>query len=75
MTNTTSADRAFSGVLAMLFIVSTAGTIAMRTTNASKNTAIASPKPIILIICSLEPMKPAKTAIMMTAAAITTRAL
>jgi predicted metal-binding membrane protein len=28
MTNTTSADRAFAGVLAMLFIVSTAGTIA-----------------------------------------------
>ena len=39
-----------------------------------RSTAMARPKPIILIICSLEPMKPEKTAIMMTAAAVTTRA-
>jgi hypothetical protein len=48
--------------------------MAMRTMNASKKTAIARPKPIILTIDSDEPMKPAKTAIMMTAAAVTTRA-
>ena len=41
----------------------------MRTTNASKKTAMARPKPIILTIGSEEPMKPAKTLIMMTAAA------
>jgi len=46
----------------------------MRTMNASKKTAMASEKPIILIICSLEPMKPENTAIMITAAAVTTRA-
>lgn len=47
----------------------------MRTMNASKKTAMARPKPIILIIASLELMKPPKTAIMMIAAAATTLAL
>ena len=51
-----------------------AGTMVTRTMKVSKKTAMASPKPIILTMASLEPMKPAKTLIMMMAAAVTTRA-
>ncbi len=45
----------------------------MRTTKASKRTAIARPKPIILIMASFSRTKPEKTLIMMIAAAATTR--
>lgn len=50
-----------------------AGTMVTRTMKVSKKTAMASPKPIILTMASLEPMKPTKTLIMMMAA-VTTRA-
>lgn len=49
--------------------------MAIRTTKASSSTAVASPNPIILIMDSLSPMNPANTAIMISAAATTTRAL
>jgi len=53
----------------------TAGTKARRTTKASNRTATARPNPIILTMDSSAVMNPAKTAIMMSAAATTIRAL
>ena len=44
----------------------------IRTTKASSSTPKASPNPIGLMVASWEKMKPAKTAIMMIAAAVTT---
>ena len=52
----------------------TAGTIVMRTTNASIATPIASAKPIDLMTGSSSSTKPANTDVMMSAAAVTTRA-
>ena len=46
-----------------------------RTTNASSRTAAARPKPISLTRMSVLVMNPAKTEIMISAAATTTRAL
>ena len=54
--------------------MSTAGTSVIRTTNASISTPIARPKPIVLMIGSSTSMKPPKTAAMISAAAVTTRA-
>jgi hypothetical protein len=52
----------------------TAGTRNMRTTNASMNTPMASPNPIDLMTGSGLKAKPANTHVMITAAAVTTRA-
>ena len=52
----------------------TAGTIVIRTMNASIATPIASAKPIDLMTGSSTRMKPANTDVMMNAAAVTTRA-
>ena len=46
----------------------------MRTTNASMATPMARAKPIDLMIGSSTSMKPAKTEVMISAAAVTTRA-
>lgn len=56
-------------------IAITAGTISIRTRKASARTPTARPKPIILIVTSSPRAKPAKTPNMITAAAVTTRAL
>jgi hypothetical protein len=54
---------------------STAGTSVIRTRNASTNTPTASPRAIGLIVELPCGMKAANTEIMITAAAVTTRAL
>jgi hypothetical protein len=50
-----------------------AGTIAIRTTMASKRTAAPRPKPIIWTKSLSSRLKPGKTLTMMIAAAVTTR--
>src|SRR6185437_14489527 len=55
-------------------IAITAGTIVIRTTKASKRMPTARAKPIDLMIGSSGTMNPAKTLIMISAAAVTTRA-
>ncbi len=53
----------------------TAGTIVIRTRKASARTPTASAKPSVLMMNWSPVMKPAKTPVMMIAAAVTTRAL
>lgn len=52
----------------------TAGTMVIRTTKASRRTAAARPRPMDLMIAVSLKMNPENTAIMMAAAAVTTRA-